>query len=462
MKRLFSVVTLATLALASCDKDTFHQEEIAPGYGTLSFSDAELVVSEETDNGTRAAVDNYCIWVLDSEGQEIDINKAAADKTYVTYSDVATSGITLPAGDYTLVAQSAAAIPAAEFEEPVYGAEQAFTITAGQETTIEEAIVCKLWKQVKVSVDYNDYFLEHLVGEGKATVTVNSTNSLEYAITGNGTHNPTLQQDSNGFFEVPKDNGDDADKSDEVTLEVEFVGSMKVKDEDGTYSTKTQKMRTALEGIKACQWRKIEFVMNEDEDGNASFSIVIDDLVVDATLGEDVNTSEEGIDDDPNAPQGDGNIKLLNTAGLDDSTTPTVSEWNGAFTDDEMDTERYPTIHITQDMAALTFEASVPNQVAAFTVEIISDALEGAVIGLCGTTTLDLVDDTTAVEKVAEIIPFPYGDTVKDKTEIEFDLTKALGALRQAAKGTESTFRMKVLDKLGYSKTIDLKLYVQE
>ena len=455
MKRIFSVVMLAAIALSSCNKESYHYSNLEPGYGILSLADASISVSEETE--TRAATDNYCIWVINSDGAEVDLDKNSGN-TYVSYSSIASTGIKLPAGNYTLVAQSQTSISAAAFEEPVYGAEQAFSIIAGETTNIGK-IVCKLWKQVKATVDYNAFFLQHLAGEGKATVTVNNSNALEYNIVGNSTEKPTSQEKRAGYFEVPNYKTD----ADLVSLEVEFVGSMLVKESGSNeYSTKNQKMRVAIPNVKSGQWRKIQFNMAEDKDGNAAFTITIDDLVVDVTIGEDVTAGEESLGDDPNKPKGDGNIQLLNIAGLDDTTTPTQAEWNGAFTtDDEMDEEVYPVINISQDMSALKFNAIVPNKVAAFTVEIISDALEEAVMAVCGTTKLDLVDNTTAVEKVAGIIPFPYGDTVRDKEVVEFDLTGALGALK-GIPGTDNNFSMTVIDKQGYSKTIDLVLHIEE
>lgn len=453
MKRIFSVVMLAMIALSSCYKDSYQYSDLEPGYGILSLADANITVSEETE--TRAATDNYCIWVLNSDGAEIDLDKNSSN-TYISYSSIASTGIKLPAGNYTLITQSQTTIPTAAFEEPIYGAEQAFSIIAGETTNIGK-IVCKLWKQVKATVDYNAFFLQHLAGEGKATVTVNNSNTLEYNIVGNETEKPTSQEKRAGYFEVPNYKSD----ADLVSLEVEFVGSMKVKENGSNdYSIKNQKMRVAIPNVKSGQWRKIQFNMTEDKDGNAAFTITIDDLVVDATIGEDVTAGEESLGDDPNKPKGDGNIQLINTAGLDNTTSPTQSEWNGAFTDDEMDEESYPVINISQDMSELKFNAIVPNKVAAFTVEIISDALEEAVMAVCGTTKLDLVDNTTAVEKVAGIIPFPYGDTVRNKEVVEFDLTGALGALK-GIPGTDNNFSMKVIDQQGYSKTIDLVLHIE-
>ena len=465
MKRIFSVVMFAAIALTSCHTDVYHYTNLEPGYGILSFANADITVSEKVE--TRAGTDNYCIWVLDSEGKEIDLDKTS-ENTYIQYSNIASSGIKLPAGDYTLVVQSQSKIPTSEFEAPVYGAEKSFSITAGEETIIEETIICKLWKQVKATVEYNEFFLEHLNGAGKATVTINNENPLVYNVVGNATSNPESQEKRAGYFDLSEYAANEV-----ISLEIEFEGPMLVKEEGSTeYTQKNQKMRYAISGIKAGQWRQLKFNMEEDKDGNAAFTITIDDMVVDLPLVEDVVAGEDSLGDDPNKPAGDGNIKLLNTAGLGENTVPTQTVWNSAFTDDEMDTETYPVIHISPDMQALTFYAVVPNKVAAFYVDIISEALEEAVNELCGTTTLDLVTDTEAVEAVAEIIPFPFGEAVVGQGDkaivdgepigIKFDLTGALDALRLAASGTTSTFRMRVVDMEKHSKTIDLQLFVEE
>ena len=73
MKRIFSVVMLAAIALSSCNKESYHYSNLEPGYGILSLADASISVSEETE--TRAATDNYCIWVINSDGAEVDLDK---------------------------------------------------------------------------------------------------------------------------------------------------------------------------------------------------------------------------------------------------------------------------------------------------------------------------------------------------------------------------------------------------
>lgn len=469
MKRLFSVVMLVAIALTSCNKDTYHYKNLESGYGILSFANANITVSEEVD--TRATTDNYCIWVLDSNGVEIDLDKNSEDK-YIQYSKVASTGIKLPAGDYTLVAQSQSSIPASEFEEPVYGAEQKFSITAGETTTIPNKIVCKLWKQVKATVEYNEFFLEHLNGKGKATVTVNNENALVYNIEGNTTNKPVSQEKRAGYFDLSRYGAEEV-----ISLEVEFEGPMMVKEEGSNdYSLKNQKMRVAIAGIRAGQWRQLKFNMEEDEDGNAAFTISINDLVVDLPLVEDVTAGEESLGDDPNKPKGDGGIKLLWTAG---STDDARAEWNAYTTvSTDKNTGRdyinKPSIVINA-LEELVFTAEIPNNIGEqgiFTVDITSDnvSFENAVEMVSPTRHIDLINDVATVEGLGQFeINFPSGEEVtSDSTDddnikrLTFNLSKAVGILTSVPYVGTHTFTMSIQDATGCSNIIALNLTIEE
>lgn len=469
MKRLFSVVMLVAIALTSCNKDTYHYKNLESGYGILSFANANITVSEEVD--TRAATDNYCIWVLDSNGVEIDLDKNSEDK-YIQYSKVASTGIKLPAGDYTLVAQSQSSIPASEFEEPVYGAEQKFSITAGETTTIPNKIVCKLWKQVKATVEYNEFFLEHLNGKGKATVTVNNENALVYNIEGNTTNKPVSQEKRAGYFDLSRYGAEEV-----ISLEVEFEGPMMVKEEGSNdYSLKNQKMRVAIAGIRAGQWRQLKFNMEEDEDGNAAFTISINDLVVDLPLVEDVTAGEESLGDDPNKPKGDGGIKLLWTAG---STDDARTEWNAYTTvsTDENTGRDYinkPSI-VINELKELEFTAEIPNNIGEqgiFTVDITSDnaIFEEAVEMVSPTRHIDLINDVSTVEGLGQFkIYFPSGkDVTSDSSDddkikrLTFNLSEAVGILMEVPYVGTHTFTMSIQDANGCSNIIALNLTIEE
>lgn len=469
MKRLFSVVMLVAIALTSCNKDTYHYKNLESGYGILSFANANITVSEEVD--TRAATDNYCIWVLDSNGVEIDLDKNSEDK-YIQYSKVASTGIKLPAGDYTLVAQSQSSIPASEFEEPVYGAEQKFSITAGETTTIPNKIVCKLWKQVKATVEYNEFFLEHLNGKGKATVTVNNENALVYNIEGNTTNKPVSQEKRAGYFDLSRYGAEEV-----ISLEVEFEGPMMVKEEGSNdYSLKNQKMRVAIAGIRAGQWRQLKFNMEEDKDGNAAFTISINDLVVDLPLVEDVTAGEESLGDDPNKPKGDGGIKLLWTAGAP-ATEADRAVWNnydignGGTTGDEkpvITIDKANWMKDSENWYDFVFEVDVPNGIFEFYVDITStnSAFNTQVKNLTANKDgkIYLTDTSSGsvqvIDQLVDLgINFPYPEEVIGKDKVIFNLTTALGPL-SAFVGSTNTFSMHITDKTGCSNTVNLQMAV--
>lgn len=479
MKRLFAVMMFVAVMFTACNKDTYHYKDKNQelGYGTLSFANAELIVSEELDEITRAEeqsaqeLDNYCIWVLKNDGNDtytvFDLDKEDINKDYVVYSSVKQDGIKLEAGNYILKIQFLSIdIPGAAFETPIYGAEIPFNIVAGSDTELEH-ITCKLWKQVAVVVDYNELFLEHLVGAGQTTVSRkdDSESKLVYEVVGNETASPVSQTDDKGYFLI----------SDvEETLKVEFKGQMRT--DDG--NVKTQKMATSIGGVKAGQLRKIKFIMSEDTDGNATFSIEINGMVEDETLGEGIDVSEGSLGTDPNAPKGDGNIRLINTAGLNEYTSPTMEAWNGSFTyeneDDDQDEEvRNDPIIIPGNLTTngvdedgktkylLSFDAIVPNGIKTFVVEIESETI----VSQLGVSKLDLINDTAILKNISGIIPFPYHDPdegkyIQDQTTISFELGAAVPLL-QGLGGTH-IFRMKVRDNQDKMKDIDLKLVVEE
>ena len=199
----YLIIPMAVLFLASCQKPAVKEQEL----GYLSFEEASLSFDEEVvTKAYSAAPGSYTITILDSD-----------DKTVYQayYSEVKNNGdmISLPAGDYTLVAQSDE-LPVAAFEQPVYGTSKRFSIQAGEQTFIGE-LVCTLL-QCKVTVAYSDEFLATVTGECTTKVELTSGSPLDYKITQNGTRY-TYDQ-SAGYFAV---NG--------TTMTVMFKGSVEGK-----------------------------------------------------------------------------------------------------------------------------------------------------------------------------------------------------------------------------------------
>ena len=165
---IFSAFCAAMMIVASCQKSPVNNGE---GEGYLSFADFALDIDEDVITKASAASGNYSIFVLDADGNTV------LTKTYAQVKENQDK-LSIPAGNYTLVARSAAEdVPVAVFEQPVYGTSEAFAVVAGETTTIG-SLTCTLL-QCKVTVDYSDEFLSSVTGKGVTTVEVVAGHPLE-------------------------------------------------------------------------------------------------------------------------------------------------------------------------------------------------------------------------------------------------------------------------------------------
>ena len=472
MKKIFLMAMSAALALVACDKDNYNYSGLKEGYGLLSFADAGFVVSEETNTrATEPASDNTVIWVYNvtedgtvNVDEPVDLAPNDEDITYTTYGAVKTSGITLPGGDYVLRAQTKDAIPMVG-DAAVYGIDEPFSIIAGQETPLEE-LTLYLYKQVKVSVSYNEAFQKSLTENGgTTTVTIDSENFATFNVT------PTDFDSDSQYLYLDLTNEADEVKESGVSMEISVNAEMYVK-EDGVTSVKTQKMTAAVTGVKPRDYRKIQIHKEEIKDGGANFSIVVDGLEVDTELSTDISASEGSLGDDPNAPKGDGGIKLINIAGL---TGNNQTEWNAyvaqteeAIANNVMISGVHKDAITVNGLTALTFSAEVPNGVYNFYVDITStdagfnDAVKNITVNKDGRIYLTKTESehravVTSLNGLG--ISFPYPEDVIGKDDVSFPLTNAISAL-SGFKGTHY-FTMNVIDNTGCKNTIVLTLKVE-
>lgn len=411
MKKIFILLTaaVALLSAASCQKSPVE----AKNYGYLSFGEFSLGLDETVV--TRAAANgNYVVIVTDSEGKEV------VNTTYGALESAGDYQITLPAGDYTLEARSTKNIPVAEFEQPVYGTSKEFSITAG-ETTYVGDLVCTLL-QCKVTVSYSDEFLASVTGAGKATVEVTAGYPLEYVLNANGTYDQSA-----GYFEVEGN-----------TMTVVFSGNIE---------GKSQKMTKSFDNIAPKQWRQIKFIKKVNEQGNAVFDIVINDLVDDETLNNSLVIEEDTMGDDPDAPKGDGGIKLEldYEAGCDPEIT---------------DLENIVIVPVaTRDMA-MRFRATVPNGVKKFNVLIDSDSEAFlAAVDAANARELDLINPLPDNDIIFQVVPFPHGQELIGQTDIAFNLDTAQDAITMYP--GRHTFKMVIVDQTGCKKEIPVVMVVE-
>lgn len=411
MKKIFILLTaaVALLSAASCQKSPVE----AKNYGYLSFGEFSLGLDEAVE--TRAAANgNYVVIVTDSEGKEV------VNTTYGALLEDGDYQITLPAGDYTLEARSTKDIPVAEFEQPVYGTSKEFSITAG-ETTYVGDLVCTLL-QCKVTVSYSDEFLASVTGAGKATVEVTAGYPLEYVLNANGSYDQSA-----GYFEVEGS-----------TMTVVFSGNIE---------GKSQKMTKSFTNIAPKQWRQIKFIKKVNEQGNAVFDIVINDLVDDETLNNSLVIEEDTMGDDPDAPKGDGGIKLEldYEAGCDPEIT---------------DLENIVIVPVaTRDMA-MRFRATVPNGVKKFNVQIDSDNDSFlSAVDAAKARELDLINPLPDNDIIFQVVPFPHGQELLGQTDIAFNLDAAQDAI--TIYSGRHTFKMVIVDQTGCKKEIPVVMVVE-
>ena len=408
------ILTLAAAMLvfaASCQKTAVNVFKTA---GYLSFTDFSLGLDEELDTKASAASGNYTVIVFDTDANEV-MRKS--------YSQVKNDGnmISLPAGNYTLIARSTEEeVPVAEFETPVYAATKDFSITAGEVTEIGE-LVCTL-AQCKVTVAYSDEFLESLTGEGSTKVTITAGYPLEYALSADGRYDQNA-----GYFAVTGN-----------TMEVVFQGSI---------GGKSLKMTKTFTNIAPRQWRQIKFINKKNEQGDATFDIVIQNLISDSTLNEDMLAEETVLGDDPDAPKGDGGITLVldHEAGCDAELTDLLN---------------LSIVPVEERQMSIKLRASVPAGVKKFTVDITTDnSAFAAAVAVAEATHLDLINPKEANMVIFDVVPFPYGAELVDATDIPFDLSAAQNAII-SFKGRH-TFNMLIVDNDGCRKEIPVVMVVE-
>lgn len=410
-KILLFTLSAAMMLLASCEKSYVNKEK---ENGFLSFGELVIGVDETVATKADPAGDNYSVVVYDAEGNDV-VN--------MTYAQVkANSGmISLPAGTYTLVAQSLAGdVPASSWENPIYGTSDEFSIAAGEVTSIGE-LVCTLL-QCKVTVSYNDEFLDAVTGECNTKVELTAGYPLEYKLGADKRYDQSA-----GYFAV---NGS--------TMTVTFSGNI-----DG----KSAKMTKVFTGIAAKQWRQVKFIQKKNEEGQATFDIVIQDLVSDETLNNNIDADEEIIGEDPDKPKGDGGITL-------------EFDYESGCDQELADLSNVEIVPVETRVMSIKLKATVPGTVKKFTVDIASDN-EGflSAVDLADARHIDLINPTEQNGVIFDVVPFPHGEELLGQTEILFDLSNAQEPILMF-KGMH-TFTMTITDAQGCSNTIPVTMIVK-
>ena len=403
--RLISTVALAlTIGLVGCERDKIGYGDKEGATGTLSFMQFGVETSTDIEIISRAATSatyNYVIRIFDANGDQVGSD-------YI-YGQMPKS-IVLNTGTYSMKIQSQSQIPSAEFEAPVYGATVENIVIEEDQTTDLGVITCKLIN-IKVSVGYNEAMWAVLGDDANVLVEI-----------GDGALNFAKGESQNGYFAAPEVSN---------AMTVKFSGTV-----DGNYATMTR----AFTDVKAGQWRKINFIMTVNEEGDATFDVVVEDWCDEKELANNIEVSEEVIGPDPDAGEGEE----------ENPDAPKVIYKGGSV----------PTspIVITDGME-LGFTISAPKGIAGLSVDIASTNADfnNDVLSM-GISPIDLVNPSEAQISICDMFGLPYGSNLVGQTETAFDLSGAVTPLL-GFPGTHS-FTLKITDAEGNTTSTTIKMKV--
>lgn len=405
--KFISTVALAlSIGLVGCERDKIGYGDKEGATGTLSFMKFDVKTSTDIEIISRAATSatyNYVIRIFDANGDQV-----GADYIYGQMPE----SIVLTTGTYSMKIQSQSQIPSAEFEAPVYGATVENIVIEEDKTTDVGVITCKLIN-IKVSVGYNEAMWAVLGDDANVLVEI-----------GDGALDFAKGESQNGYFAAPEVSN---------AMTVKFSGTV-----DGNYATMTR----AFTDVKAGQWRKINFIMTVNEEGDATFDVVVEDWCDEKELANNIEVSEEVIGPDPDAGEGEE----------ENPDAPKVIYKGGSV----------PTspIVITDGME-LGFTISAPKGIAGLSVDIASDNADfnNDVLSM-GISPIDLVNPSEAQISICDMFGLPYGANLVGQTETAFDLSGAVTPLL-GFPGTHS-FTLTITDAEGNSTSTTIKMKVNE
>jgi len=406
--KLFKFLSVCALALSiglvSCERDKIGYGDKENATGTLSFMQFDVETSTEIDIISRAATSatyNYVIRIFDANGDQVGDD-------YI-YGQMPES-IVLTTGTYSMSVQSQSNIPAAEFEAPVYGATVNNIVIEEDQTTNVGVITCKLIN-IKVSVAYNEAMQAVMGDDCQAIVEI-----------GNGALTFAKGESQCGYFAAPEVSN---------AMTVKFSGTV-----DGNYATMTR----AFTDVKAGQWRKINFIMTVNEEGDATFDVVVEDWCDEKELGNNIDVSEEVIGPDPDAGEGEE----------ENPDAPKVIYKGGSVPSSAI---------VITDGMQLGFTISAPKGIAGLSVDIASDNADfnNDVLSM-GISPIDLVNPSEAQISICNMFGLPYGESLVGQTETAFDLSGAVTPLL-GFPGTHS-FTLTITDAEGNTTSTTIKMKV--
>ena len=444
MKKILYSIFAAVAMFTACN-----EEVITDGTGSLNLkigevSDKYMTKSDAIDT------DEFYVTLTDWNGNVVESDGV----TYrnILYKNLPDEISGLPSGPYTISVSSHEDIPAASFDNPVYGGSTTFTVKTGATTPV--TVRCTV-QNVKVTINPSANFLSELTSY-TITVTNEDGGSVHWtddaAVTGaNVTTDLTLP----AHFSVS-------------ALDVNVTGYRKINgaelnlQENAEWNGKIAEVAAADHHII-----NIDARTTGAAGGENGITITVDGSQLNEV---ESNLDVPGFEDVPV----DGPDRGENEEGGEEEeavSTITLS-WPGHEADKD---GVFPAVDIVAGMSVeLTVGAEAG--IAGFVIRLESDT--PAFMSLCSMMTstvltadqaaeqgyvmIDLIEDPEAVTKMAGV-GLSTGDLLKDKTSVPFSLSTLVPMIPsagQAGSDTNHTFILTVTDNNGDENSWSLTFHV--
>lgn len=429
--KLINILAVSGLifGLSSCNEEAWNLNE-TEGVGDLELSsisielkDAQKVIVSPSTRGSD--INDFQVTVVDKNS-----GSTIGKWTYGNMPEI----LTLPVGNnYSLQVESHE-VALAEWENPYYKGEKDFEITSGKITRIGE--VEAKFASLKVTVNFGDDLKKEAKEDTKVIVKANNGASLEFG----------LNETRAGYFAF----------NEGTTFAAHF---------EGTIGGVVTEHATPFVGVEAGQHHILTYsVKSGPEIPEQSGQIDGDGVSLDVNYDvEDVNSNtdveEDLIDggkrpgtEDNNDPK-DPDEDNKDNPGDTDSAEIDFSTLNSPNLN--LDSVNIP----TDDFGNAIVLIKAKNGIKTFKVEISSTDEDGLLMPALEEMKLDAFEltdpgDPETIDNLTNL-ELPYGDDVKNKTEVEFNITNFVPLLKPF-RGLHS-FKMIVTDNNNVTKTLVLQ-----
>ncbi len=229
--------------------------------------------AEEGSDGTDSAIntDSFIISIYSVKLDEVVYTSTLKEL------DELEEDLILNVGDYKISVYSVD--PEKEelcaWDYPVYSCTKEITIISNETTTIDdfECTLSNIKTSVELSADLQDLFQD----DATAEIPLNVAISL-----GESTLNYSRTEERCGYFKA-------VEESNELVVSLSGMYNLAADGEPDNY-TKIEGWKQTITGVTAGQWRKISLRVENANDGNITFEIVVETWTYDKTIDVDIQT----------------------------------------------------------------------------------------------------------------------------------------------------------------------------